>query len=196
MPKLKFCPKCGTELKGARFCPNCGYDISQEIYQDNAPKEVIPANNTAVASSNSYADGLWPKIEPYIRQYVGGYVWWILLIVSIIFILYGIYAVTVISLVLGINTADIWFWYIIGPIIEIIFIFLWVKPKFCDRIKAQKYDELLDDTLKIGSVQIPWMLIFGVLLMIFGNGWLGLLVLVPAILIIFVGPRVPYNWKV
>ena len=64
------------------------------------------------------------------------------------------------------------------------------------RVDGEKdWEKLLTDVLVLGNIQIPWMLIMGVILEIFGFGWGGAIVLICAILIIFLGPR-KYEWKV
>ena len=86
-------------------------------------------------------------------------------------------------------------WGIISTILEILLSWFWVKPKFSDKCVARDWDGLLDDVLLLGEFRIPWMLVMGILLEIFGYGWIGLTVLGPAIVIIFFGPRQPYNWR-
>ena len=86
-------------------------------------------------------------------------------------------------------------WNIIGAIILIFISLAIIKPKFSTKCAEQDWEALYNWTLDLGGTKIPWMLIWGVIFTIFSWWyWGGLFVLLPAILLIFVGPR-PYNWS-
>ena len=86
-------------------------------------------------------------------------------------------------------------WNIIGAIILIFISLAIIKPKFSVKCAEQDWEALYNWTLDLGGTKIPWMLIWGVIFTIFSWWyWGGLFVLLPAILLIFVGPR-PYNWS-
>ena len=86
-------------------------------------------------------------------------------------------------------------WYIIGAVILIFISFAIIRPKFSNKCANQDWEALYSWTLSLGNTKIPWMLIWGIIFTIFSwYYWGGILVLLPAILLIFVGPR-PYNWS-
>ncbi len=83
-----------------------------------------------------------------------------------------------------------WF---IGGILAIIFTFAFVKPRFSNKWKEEEYDYLLNDVVKIGNLRIPLMLIVGIILEILMAWWSGLIIMVPLLLLIFMGPK-KYKW--
>ena len=83
-------------------------------------------------------------------------------------------------------------WEIIADIIAILISFAIIRPKFSNKCASQDWDALYDWTLTLGNFKIPWMLIWGIILEVFG-WWAGLSVLIPALMLIFLGPK-PYNW--
>ncbi len=86
-------------------------------------------------------------------------------------------------------------WNIISIIIGIAISFLVIKPKFSKPCGEKDWDALYGWTLNLGGLNVPWMLIWGILLLIFGWwGWGGLAVLVPAVMLLFAGPK-EYNWS-
>jgi len=87
------------------------------------------------------------------------------------------------------------FYYLIGGAINIVFSIAIIKFRFSDKIKDRDWDFLYEkDILKLGSVRFPLMLLWGILLAVFGYGWGGALVLIVAFWLIFAGPR-EYHWK-
>ena len=86
-------------------------------------------------------------------------------------------------------------WNIIVIIIGIVISFLVIKPKFSKPCEEKDWDALYGWVLELGGLNIPWMLIWGVLLLYFGWwSWGGLAVLIPAIMLLFAGPK-EYNWS-
>jgi hypothetical protein len=86
-------------------------------------------------------------------------------------------------------------WQIIGAIILIFVSFAIIRPKFSNKCADQDWEALYNWTLALGNTKIPWMLIWGIIFTIFSWAyWGGILVLLPAILLIFMGTR-PYNWS-
>ena len=85
-------------------------------------------------------------------------------------------------------------WYIIGAIITVIFSILIVRPRFSNQCAAKEWDVLMEDVLVVGEYRIPWMFIWCIIAAIFGQGWGTFPILIPAILLIFAGPK-PYEWK-
>jgi len=86
-------------------------------------------------------------------------------------------------------------WYIIGAIILIFVSFAIIRPKFSKKCAEKDWEALYGWTLPLGGTKIPWMFIWGIIFTIFSwYYWGGLFVLLPAILLIFMGPRA-YNWS-
>lgn len=151
----------------------------------------------------------WKKIEDYVSL-IGKWAWLILVINGIIYIIAGIWGLSWTSVAASTATSvgvysyvagDIayltatYVWYIIGGIITIVIAILIIKRRFSDYCAAKDWDHLLNDVLIVSNYRIPWMLIFGIVLTIFSQWWGGLSVLVPALLLIFWGPK-EYQWKV
>ena len=62
-------------------------------------------------------------------------------------------------------------------------------------IKDDDWDSLYEWVLELGSLRLPWMLIWGAIISGFGwYGWAGALILIPAIMLLFFGPQ-EYEWK-
>lgn len=86
-------------------------------------------------------------------------------------------------------------WNIIGAIILIFISFAIIRPKFSSKCAEKDWEALYSWTLELGGTKVPWMLIWGIIFTIFSwYYWGGLFVLLPAILLLFMGPR-PYNWS-
>jgi hypothetical protein len=187
MAKSKFCPECGTEIPpGTNICENCGIVLQTKSTPTKAKKSARPKKT---AMPNDF----WTTLEPIIVDWVGKYAWLALILIPIIML--GIdLLISIPSIFFG-GTAGNLVWTIISTIFEILLAWFWVKPKFSDKCVDRDWDYLLDDVLVLGGYKIPWMLVMGILLEVFGYGWIGLFVLGPAIVIIFFGPRQPYNWK-
>ncbi len=196
MAKNKFCPECGTEIPaGTNICEKCGIELQTKSTPTKAKKSARPKKQ---AGSND----IWTTLEPIIVDWVGKYAWPILILLSIVilgFSLLETIPVILLSVEFGSpiipETGEL-VWSITSAIFVILLAWFWVKPKFSDKCVARDWDFLLDDVLVLGGYKIPWMLFMGIILEIFGYGWIGLVVLGPAIIIIFFGPRQPYNWKV
>jgi len=86
-------------------------------------------------------------------------------------------------------------WSMIWGVVIIIIAVAIIKPKFSNKCAAKDWDALYDWVLNLGKLRMPWMLVWGVIITIFGMwGWAGILILVPAFLLLFAGPK-KYNWK-
>ena len=85
--------------------------------------------------------------------------------------------------------------YIIGAIILIFVSVAIIRPKFSTKCAEQDWESLYSWVLTLGSTNIPWMLIWGIIFTIFSWWyWGGIFVLLPAILLLFMGPR-EYKWS-
>ena len=150
----------------------------------------------------------WDSVEG-IACIIGEWAWIILLIEGIIFVFLGLwgllwagagaaaaqqtgvaeYAAADLAWNTFINTLNL-----IGGIITIIVAVVLVRPRFSKKWAEKDYDYLLDDVFEIGSVRIPKFLIIGIVIEILTNFWGGVVILIPLILLIFMGPK-EYNWK-
>lgn len=86
-------------------------------------------------------------------------------------------------------------WPIIGAIILLAVSFIIIRPKFSKPCGNKDWDALYSWTLKLGGFNIPWMLIWGIILELFSWYYVGgLVVLIPAVMLLFVGPK-EYKWS-
>ncbi len=85
-------------------------------------------------------------------------------------------------------------WAILGGVISLFLAGIFIKP-FAIGCSNKDWAGLLNDVWIFGKKQVPKMLVVGILLEIFSDGWGGLLVLIPAIVIIILGP-VKHQWDV
>ena len=86
-------------------------------------------------------------------------------------------------------------WSLIGVIIILAVSFVIIKPKFSKPCGDKDWDSLYDWTLALGNFRIPWMLIWGIVLELFSWYYVaGLVVLLPAIMLLFFGPK-EYKWS-
>lgn len=140
---------------------------------------------------------------------IGTWAWVILLLNALIYIILGIYYEALAAQTIAaacaawpfppcpyVHTVSVTnIWYIVGAIATVLFAFIIVKPRFSSKCAAKEWDVLMDDVLVLGGVRIPWMFIWCIIAAIFGVGWGTFPILIPAILLIFAGPK-PYEWKV
>ena len=84
-------------------------------------------------------------------------------------------------------------WYFIGAAVSITALIIFILP-FAHKCGERDWEFLVNDVVVIAGYRIPKMLILGVVLEIFTQGYGGLLVLIPVLLILFLGP-VPVQWK-
>ena len=85
-------------------------------------------------------------------------------------------------------------WNIISGIIAILISFFIILPKFSLKCSKKDWDTLLNWVWNIGNLRLPWMLFWGFLVGVFGWGWGGGFILLPAFVLIFAGPT-KYEWK-
>ena len=122
-----------------------------------------------------------------------GFAWLIGIINGIIYIFWGIYALVVLGY-FGILYASAIFW-IIGGIINILLSLIFVRPRFSTPCKNKDWDALYNDYILLGNFKLPFMILLGILMEIFGYYWGGFAVLIPALILLFAGPK-QYNWTV
>ena len=86
-------------------------------------------------------------------------------------------------------------WNVIGAIISIAVALFIIRPKFSKPCGEKDWEALYGWSLKLGGAYVPWMFIWGIIYTIFGwYSWPAVFVLLPAIMLIFAGPR-KYDWK-
>ena len=148
------------------------------------------------SQSKSSTPGSWQFAS--IVSALGKWAWIFGLINGIIEIIFALYSIGV-GIALSVYGGGVLIgtgvWYIIGAVILIFISFAIIRPKFSNKCAERDWESLYAWTLNLGSIKFPWMLIWGIIFTIFSwYYWGGLFVLLPAILLIFVGPR-PYNWS-
>jgi hypothetical protein len=141
----------------------------------------------------------WDSVKGF-AVWLGTYGWIFLLITGIVYIIVGFIYFTGAAIwgpyLPASDVAYLAFYgvfYVIGGILTIIFTVLFVKPRFSNKWAEEDYDYLLNDVVTIGKTRIPLMLIIGIILEIFLSWWGGLIILVPLLLLIFMGPK-EYKW--
>jgi len=167
-----------------------------------------PTKEPTTTKKEEKKSSSWDSVEG-IACIIGEWAWIILLIEGIIFIFWGLwgllwagagavaaqqagvaeYYAAELSLETFIYTLDV-----IGGIITIIIAVVLVRPRFSKKWAEKDYDSLLDDVIEMGSVRIPTFLIIGIVIEILTNFWGGVVILIPLVLLIFMGPK-EYNWK-
>jgi len=85
-------------------------------------------------------------------------------------------------------------WPLLGGIISIIVSLFIIRPKFSKPCGAKDWEALYGWTLNLGGKNVPWMFIWGIIFVIFSWFYItGVFVMLPAIMLIWVGPR-KYEW--
>jgi hypothetical protein len=86
-------------------------------------------------------------------------------------------------------------WNLITAIVIIAISVLIIKPKFSNKCEAMDWDALYNWVLPLGNFRLPWMLFWGIILEFFGwYWWGGLAILIPALLLLFSGPK-EFQWS-
>ena len=140
---------------------------------------------------------------------LGTWVWIFGLISGIVYLIWGIVNLSALSRVPSVvipfittTVPTAWYasrgigiWYIIGGAFNIIFSIAVVKFRFSDKVKNRDWNFLYEqEILKLGSLRFPLMLLYGILLSVFGFGWGGILMLIVVFFLLFAGPQ-EYQWK-
>ncbi|MFW9998597.1 MAG: hypothetical protein ACFE9Q_01670 [Candidatus Hodarchaeota archaeon] len=126
---------------------------------------------------------------------LGKWAWVLIIINSIIDIIWGLIIIIPLAVLpYGYLLMGYGIWLLLGGIINALIAFFIILPKFSKKCSERDWDSLLNWVLPIGSLRFPWMLLWGIILEIFGYGWGGLPVLIPAIFLLFTGPK-RYEWS-
>ena len=129
---------------------------------------------------------------------LGKWAWIIIIILDIIGIIWNL--IVLIPLIIfwgffGLIDTGTTTWNIFGSIIGILIALFVIRPKFSNPCGEKDWDTLYSWVLKLGGFNVPWMFIWGLILFLFG--WYGvgaLFVLVPAVMLLFAGPK-EYKWS-
>lgn len=95
-------------------------------------------------------------------SFLGMIAWIVGIISGVISLIWGFLTTPLILLGFG-NPV----WLIISGIIAILISFFIILPMFSIKCQKKDWDSLLDWVLPIGNVNLPWMLIWGIILEIF-----------------------------
>jgi hypothetical protein len=130
---------------------------------------------------------------------LGKWAWIIIVLIDIIGIIWSLIVLIPLIVffgVFGIAGAGASSWNIFASIIGILIALFVIRPKFSNPCGAKDWDALYSWVLKLGGLNIPWMFIWVFFLFIFGwYGWgVALTVLLPAFMLIFMGPK-EYKWS-
>ena len=173
----KFCAECGSRLEGAKICPKCGVEVPEET-----PTSVEEASSSAKKKvAQKSGDGsTWDSLEDIIS--IGGWLSWFLLMLAAIGMIIQIFT--------NFGKGYIFWgiWYTLSTLFTVYTIITYGKV-YSDKCKAKDWEFLMTDMLIIGTLEIPKMLAFAVLLFIFTQFWGGFLVYASAFLIYFFYPK-------
>ena len=136
------------------------------------------------------------KYESWVST-LGKWAWVIGIVSGIIDILIVLPSLMLLaSLPYGIGTAGIGYpiWWIIAGILVILISFVIIKPNFSSKCANKDWDGLYNWVIPLGSIRFPWMLFWGIVVEVLGYGWGGFAIIIPALVLIFAGPK-PYEWK-
>lgn len=180
---VKLCPECGADMGEAEICEKCGYATSSPVVEKKETK----------SKSKKGSNPNWHKYESFVSE-LGKWAWIILLIHGIIYLIWGIFILAWDAVLWYWSGTALGVWHIISAVVSFILAIFIIKPRFSDKCASKDWDSLLNDVLVVGKARIPWMLIWGTIVEIFGQWWGGLPILIPALILIFAGPK-PYNWS-
>ena len=129
---------------------------------------------------------------------VGKWAWIFIIVFDIIGLIWSLISImTLIALFgfYGLVGSGVTSWYIFASIIGILIALFVIRPKFSKPCGEKDWDALYGWVLKLGGLNVPWMFVWGLLLFLFGwYGFGALFVLVPAFMLIFMGPK-EYKWS-
>jgi hypothetical protein len=129
---------------------------------------------------------------------LGKWAWIIIIVSDLIGLLVSLFAIISLGIfwgILGFAASVASIWNIFASIIGILISLFVIRPKFSNPCGEKDWDALYGWVLNLGGFKVPWMFIWGIILFLFGwYGFGGLFVLVPAFVLIFMGPK-EYNWS-
>lgn len=178
-----FCKKDLVILKlenETKFCPNCGFDLTEG---EASAKPTPTSSHVKSGTYQNTNENVWKTIEKYV-VFAGQYSW-VFIVINII-----VYLITALGAIIGLNFVGLWvgIWMLISILISGAILIFWVFP-FSKKIAQHDYAYLINNVILFGKLRVPKMLLIGIILEIFTQGWGGLLVLIPALCICFLGPE-------
>ncbi len=200
MSENKYCPECGNKMeKSNRYCDLCGYDTMEDKEMSLTNRATIspqpsPSRKPTSTPIREGAHPNWSNMENFVSV-LGSLAWIIGLINAIISLIGGISNLVIGALSYSSYSILTSISAIVNGIIVLILTINFVKPRFSEPCSKKDWDFLYNDVFIIGDVKFPWMLIWGILMEIFGYGWGGAPILICSLILLFAGPRV-YDWKV
>ncbi|MFW9822489.1 MAG: hypothetical protein ACFFE4_06120 [Candidatus Thorarchaeota archaeon] len=128
-------------------------------------------------------------------SFLGMIAWIIGIISGVVNLIWGFLTLPLTTLpFIGASLMGTAIWLIISGIMAILISFFIIFPKFSMKCQKKDWDALLNWTFKIGGINFPWMLFWGIVLEIFSYGWGGFLIIILSLVLLFAGPR-EYKWK-
>lgn len=196
--RIQFCPECGRPIGVNDICENCGHNISEQADPQETLSSPTESNENIATTNQTQVDStetqtrynpnrkLWDQIE---RAVVisGSYGWIFSAVLSLMFLIFAFVGVV----------ASFSAKFLIDLLFSGFALFLSIqygKP-FSERVKARDWYYIVNNVWIIGSVRIPKLFIIGIVLVPLLNWWGGLVILLPVMAIIFLGP-VPAQWSV
>jgi hypothetical protein len=175
--KPKFCPECGRNLTSDNVCEKCSYNATDPVYRKSVTKQDV--------SGSRSPNKVWDAVAEYIPK-IGRFAWLLMIIHSVL------------ALIVLLITRDAGriAWVLIQIGVSIVFALIYVLPSFSKKCEAKDYDFLLNDVIVLGTIRIPKMFLFGIIVEIFTDAWGGSILMFIAIMLIFFSPKAPFNWKV
>ena len=179
-----YCPVCGTMVVTEEHCPLCNYDIK------SSQKISATLENEKGSSKEGYiqinlGSEKWQKIEPLIISSWS----WLCLVTILIGI--GLWIFSFIRLFQFRFGRLIYFLLNSGALLLVAMYF----SLYNEKIHARNYHFLKNDAVTIGQIRIPKFLLV-ILGISIGLYWIGgILLLIPAILLIFLAPG-QIQWRI
>lgn len=164
---IQFCPECGDPVPDAVKCKKCGYDGSTSK---------IGSPFTTEKRLNR-----WTKVKAPIK-WIGTYAWLITSIIAFGFFIFGFIRIF--------TRNSLWSFIFWGIAFGLSIYFL--KP-YSEKYKEEQWYYLVNDVWVLGKLRIPKLLILSISIDILLLGFGGLFVVIPIILVIFLGPT-PIKW--
>ena len=182
----KFCPECGTVLEGATVCPKCGFDLTAAPSKPAKKAKKASTSGSKKSAPRSGDNSTFKSLENII-SFVGKFSWIILAIISIFLIIGAI--VNFFEDIIG--------WGIVKLVgVAIMAYLIWTYGKiYAQKCKEKDWSFLVNDVMVLGSIRIPKMLLYGIVVALITYGMGVILIILPALLIIFAGPE-EFSWKV
>lgn len=174
-----YCPKCGTSLASLSVCPLCSFNT--ETQGNHATSNTKPDRADGEAQSIQKVEigsDFWKKIEPPFAL-VWPWLWRIVFLTGL-----GLWIWSFIRLF------QFRFWFLITFLLNTgsLILLTITYSLYLSAVMYREYHFIANDTVQIGKLRIPKILVvtFGITLGFYL--WGGLLIFIPVILLLFLGP--------